>query len=262
MWGSVTGVVVGYSNMQLTRGVIRDRRFRVFLIYVFLLHLFTLLVLVKSDFFERVLNKLGYIDEITEHYERMTTYHGRIDVNVSPGSIIFIGDSITQGLATSEVSDRSVNYGIGSDTTVGVLRRLKLYDSISEADAVVILIGVNDFRHRDSDSIVTNYEKIINSISDSSKVVAVSILPIDEGLRSFNPSTEGIHASNNGIKSISRNHSNMTFCDVNSYLSNEKGDLEKRFHIGDGVHLNQQGNAILIQRLRSCLDLAGVSLTN
>ena len=40
-----------------------------------------------------------------------------MDSLVPVGATVFIGDSITQGLATSAVVPLSVNYGIGGDTT-------------------------------------------------------------------------------------------------------------------------------------------------
>ena len=59
-----------------------------------------------------------------------------MDGLIPEGATIFIGDSITQGLATSAVSNQSVNYGIGSDTTLGVLKRLPYYNSMNSAKAV------------------------------------------------------------------------------------------------------------------------------
>ena len=118
--------------------------------YLLLLHLFIVIVLAKSDF----LPKLSYYaginstPEITKHYTRMMMYHERMDSSIPTGSVIFIGDSITQGLATSAISQLSVNYGIGSDTTLGVIERLDTYHSINTAKAVVIAIGINDIKRR------------------------------------------------------------------------------------------------------------------
>ena len=93
---------------------------RITVAYVVCIHLLLVFVLLKSDFIQRIENKLGIMrtqSEITGHFHRMLRYHSRIDGNVPNSSVLFIGDSITQGLCVSAVSSPSVNYGIGSDTS-------------------------------------------------------------------------------------------------------------------------------------------------
>lgn len=127
------------------------RRLPMMRMYLLTVHALLIIVLLKSDFIDLVQNKLETCNhsvqssELTPHYHRMLEYHKRMDGNVLTGSVIFFGDSITQGLCVSAVASHSVNYGIGSDTTFGVLERLKYYRSINRADVVVISIGVNDF---------------------------------------------------------------------------------------------------------------------
>jgi len=121
--------------------------------YLIGIHLFLAVVLLKSDFNDRVEHKFGIhtaaqSPEITQHFHRMLHYHKRMDGNVPEGSVIFIGDSITQGLCVSAIASPAVNYGIGSDTTVGILQRLPYYNSIKRASAVVLAIGINDIRRR------------------------------------------------------------------------------------------------------------------
>jgi hypothetical protein len=132
---------------------------RIILVYVIAIHMLFGIVLIKSDFIQRVETKLGFVKpkiEITEHFHRMLRYHSRMDGNVPKQSVIFIGDSITQGLAVTAVINPSVNYGIGSDTTVGVLNRLPVYKSIEKASTVVIAIGVNDMEYRSNEEILRN----------------------------------------------------------------------------------------------------------
>ncbi len=65
-------------------------------------------------------------------------------------SVVFVGDSLTQSLYVDAVARPSVNYGIGGDTTVGVLGRLPEYRSILCASAVVMAIGVVYMKFRDN----------------------------------------------------------------------------------------------------------------
>lgn len=100
----------------------------IFLIgYLIILHLFLLLILWKTDFVPRVGYRLGIIKhidpEITQHYVETAVFLERIDNNIPDEAVIFIGDSGIQGLCVSAVVCPSVNFGIGTDTTVGVLKR-------------------------------------------------------------------------------------------------------------------------------------------
>ena len=154
--------------------------------YVVFLHILLAMVLFKSNFIEKVERKLELYKspELSEYYNEITAYHERMDGSVPRGATIFIGDSITQSLATSAVSELSVNYGIGSDTTLGVLNRLPIYESIHSIKAVVIAIGVNDLARRNNDSIIHNYEEILDYIPKNTKILVSAILPIDERVQS------------------------------------------------------------------------------
>jgi hypothetical protein len=119
----------------------KNTKKKLFFIYLSIIHVSLIFILLKSDFIPKVQAKLGFeksTQELTPHFKRMLTYHKRMDGNIPSGAVIFIGDSITQGLAVSAVYPKSVNYGIGSDTTIGVIKRLSDYKSLSRARAIVI----------------------------------------------------------------------------------------------------------------------------
>ena len=127
--------------------------------YAIGLHLLLAIVLLKSNFIQKVEHKLGitsYQDEITDDFRRMLKYHMRMDGNVPNNSVVFIGDSITQGLAVTAVASPSINCGISCDTSYGVLKRIRRYKSIENASAVVIAIGVNDMKYRSNKKILWN----------------------------------------------------------------------------------------------------------
>ena len=88
-------------------------------------------------------------------------------------SIIFIGDSITDGCEWSELlqNPNIKNRGIGSDTTYGVLKRL---DNIiqSEPEKVFLMIGINDLGRGESVSEITsNYDKILERLTTEKRKV-------------------------------------------------------------------------------------------
>ncbi|WP_159931143.1 GDSL-type esterase/lipase family protein [Oceanicoccus sp. KOV_DT_Chl] len=209
----------------------------------------------QSDFFGTILgkNSTHQQPEISPYYNRITKYHKRMDGSIPAGATLFIGDSVTQGLATSAIADVSVNFGIGSDTTLGVIKRLPFYKSIDRAKAVVIAIGVNDLKYRDNNSIVQNYQKILNYLPVDMPVVVSAILPVDERVESMPLTNERIIKLNAAIKALARNYKNVVFVDARDLLQGDAGSLKKAFHTGDGVHLSAAGYQVWISLLRNAL---------
>lgn len=113
----------------------------------------------------------------------MLNYHGTIDPLVRDGSVVFIGDSITQGLNTDAVADHSINYGMGSDTTEGVLHRLPVYRSLEHASTVVLAIGVNDLYTRSIDDVIASYQSILKDVPAGPRVMISAVLPVRESAR-------------------------------------------------------------------------------
>lgn len=227
-------------------------------VYLLMIHVLLALVLAKSDFIEKVGYKLGVstTPELSPYYDRITTYHFRMDGNVPDGATLFIGDSITQGLATSAIANPAVNYGIGSDTTLGVLNRIRKYESLNRADAVVLAIGVNDLGRRSDEIIVTNYKKILDSIPEKIPVVVSAILPVDERVQRVNSENKRISRVNKLLRDLSLEYENVTFSDAGSSLRDSDNNLKSDFHVGDGVHLSSAGYQVWIRELRRALNNA------
>lgn len=241
---------------------------RIAIAYLIGVHLLLAVVLLKNDFVPHVLYKLGiqhrastpgWNSEITEHFDRMLRYHRRMDGNVPDGAVVFIGDSITQGLCVSAVASPSVNYGIGSDTTVGVLQRLPVYKSIARASGVVLAIGVNDMKYRLNGDILRNYSAIIERIPDAVPVIISAVLPLNDDARqstvqnSQGPTKTRIFELNSALQRLTRVHGLLRFVDVGPFLADSTGNLARRFDDGDGVHLNSEGNAIWIGHLQKAI---------
>ncbi len=193
--------------------------------------------------------------EITEHYKRMMTYHRYMDGNIPEGAVLFIGDSITQGLCTAAVWECSVNYGIGSDTTVGVLQRLPDYSSMSRAGAVVIAIGVNDLARRDNAEILDNYKKIMEAVPRQTPLLFSAVLPIDERVKENKEDRNPrIRELNQGLADLCKMDNRCSFLDSTPDLADDTGNLNPSYHVGDGVHLNTEGYALWITALRKQLN--------
>lgn len=193
--------------------------------------------------------------EITEHFERMLNYHARMDGNVPAGAVIFIGDSLVQGLCVSAVACPAVNYGIGSDTTIGVLQRLPAYPSLARAGAIVLAIGVNDFRRRPNGEILAHYRQILATLPGNAPVVINAVLPQDEAVRPEwrDRNTGRIQPLNRELEHLAASDPRWSFINVGPSLVDAAGNLRDEFHVGDGVHLNAAGNAIWIRGLKEAV---------
>jgi len=196
--------------------------------------------------------------ELTTHYHTMVHFHQRIDRNLDHNRIIFIGDSLIQGLAVSAITESGVNFGIGNDTTKGVLQRLSKYDSINWANAIVLSIGLNDFKYRKIDQAIENYRTILDGISSTKPIIISAILPVDESVQPHFNNT-AIKVFNHQLAEITKEYSNVSYLDVGRHLSTA-GGLLKKYHIGDGIHLNQAGNRLWIEQLKKCLNKKLISM--
>ena len=213
-------------------------------------------VLVKTDIVPRVAVKLGFeieSPELTHLYHTMVSLHRRIDRNIPNNSVIFIGDSITQGLAVSAVAPFSVNYGIGNDTTFGVLKRLHVYRSIPYSKALILAIGVNDINRRNNEDIISNYREIIDAIPVKTPVLISAILPVNEKARKQPGFNGRIFSLNRELEILSDKSKNLHFLDISSQLIDTSSNLSALYHIGDGIHLNEAGYRVWISNLKESI---------
>jgi len=224
------------------------------------IYTFLALVIYQTDFFVRVGNGLG-IDlspEITQGFSIMMKYHERIDPNVPKGAAIFIGDSLTQGLCVDAVFTPSVNYGIGSDTTHGVLKRIPKYKSLDRASIVIIEVGVNDLRRRNNEEILSNYSSILNLLPAHLPVIISGVLPVNEDLANNATSHNvRIRELNSRLETLCESRKPLcTFVDSGRSLMDSSGNLSNRYQDGDGLHLNGEGNGVWIQELKNGIETA------
>lgn len=237
-------------------------RRRLLVTYVAFVHAILLLVVVKPDLVARFENRLGFRSEtaqpeITDHFRRMMRYHERIDGSVPDGAVVFIGDSHTQGLCADAVIMPSVNYGIGSDTTVGVLSRLPKYCCLKRASAVVLAIGINDMKWRDNAAILANYKNILQALPSECPIVVSALFPVDAtALKDPRFSNTRVREFNQALDGLCGTDWRCVFVDVSSKLADEGGSLSKGLQDGDGVHLNNDGYQLWIEALRDALSQA------
>lgn len=174
------------------------------------------------------------------------------------GSIIFFGDSITEGLDVRSVVVPSENYGIGGTKTNDLLVLLPKYKMLSRAGGIVLAIGINDLRVRAIDEIAADYDAILRALPNDIPVLASSVLPIDENTsfrRRHHYTNKDVAELNRKIHKICTANSNCTYVDSHYALTDDSGNLKAEYHRGDGIHLNRKGyqqwSAVLHEALRA-----------
>ena len=165
----------------------------------------------------------------------------------TPGEIIFLGDSITDGGNWSELFQdwRVKNRGISGDTTDGVLARLDEVVS-SKPAKIFILIGVNDLaRGRTPEYIVNNIKLIIKRIRQASPTTHIylqSLLPVNPTFRVFPKhvnKTKKIKVINQRLQKYAQ-RVGLEFIDLFTPMATPEGYL-KPDYTNDGLHLTGQG---------------------
>jgi lysophospholipase L1-like esterase len=228
------------------------------LCYLICLHVVLGIIVLKTDLLHMISYKFGFGStplELSDFYNKLVTHQLRLDKNVPKKSIIYFGDSLIQELCVNAISTNGINYGIGGDTTYGLLRRIQKYQSIADARAIIIAIGMNDIQYRLEKDIVNNYKKILSYLPDNIPIIINAILPVDEptSKKRINAVIRGINAELRKLSATSLQK--IYFVDSTTKLADSNGNLSFYVHAGDGVHLNECGNRIWIQDLKQILAL-------
>ncbi|MCE7864340.1 MAG: glycoside hydrolase family 92 protein [Bacteroidetes bacterium CHB5] len=162
----------------------------------------------------------------------------------TPGEIIFLGNSITDGAEWFELfggNPNIKNRGIGGDDTDGVLERLHEVTS-SQPLKVFVMIGTNDLAYgKTVEHVVENQKKIITEIrraSPHTKIYMQSVLPVDDAIHFTRPNTS-IAEINKQLKMYCA-EAGVTYIDLVPVFSDENGKLAKAYS-GDGLHVNGKG---------------------
>jgi lysophospholipase L1-like esterase len=219
------------------------------IIYLALVHALLIVFLFKSSTIKQMFNER---DVVSPYYLQMSAFHHRVDGNLGFGLSIFIGDSLIQGLAVNSVINNSVNFGIGGDTTSGILKRLPLYQSIAMSKRVIFAVGHNDLYYESADESIANLKQIFESIPLNVEVFICSVFLIDENIvQRIN--NLAILELNNKIQYLTHNYSHINYIDTNQWAA-PLGTLDADLHIGDGIHLNRRGNELWISQLKIALN--------
>lgn len=190
-----------------------------------------------------------------------------VDLNkhVKPGSIVFIGDSITEGFPVNELlqcDSKMYNRGVGGDRTEDVLKLLEDVVYPLKPNKVFLLIGTNDLGYGSSPmEVVKNIQEITVSIKRNLPETALlvqSVYPVNRALDE-KPAAEMVGMRNNRdiqlINHLLREASlteRFTYIDMYSKLVDVAGLLHAEYTY-DGLHLTVKGYEIVSDELQKYL---------
>lgn len=165
-----------------------------------------------------------------------------LNTPASEGSVIFLGDSLTDWLSLNELLPgiRVLNRGIAGDTTIGVLHRLD--EVIRHKPAkLFLLIGTNDIAMGISERKITdNISEIISRIQEASPETAIylqTLIPVNSMYMGYRHNMK-IDTVNDVLRVIA-GKKGCVLVDLYEIFA-ENGELPLRYTF-DGLHLNGEG---------------------
>jgi lysophospholipase L1-like esterase len=191
---------------------------------------------------------------MVDHYAKRVA---RFDADpIAPGSIVFLGNSITEGGRWKKLTGDSsaVNRGIGGDITFGVLKRVNEIVA-AKPSKLFLLIGINDIGKDIPDAVIAdNIRQIIDRFkreSPNTKVYVQSILPVNPTITNFPQhydKNDHVKKTNEHIRNVVT-QTKVTLIDTFSLFSDDQGLLKQQF-TQDGLHLNNDGYSLWVNHLR------------
>jgi lysophospholipase L1-like esterase len=183
-------------------------------------------------------------------------------VKADQGSIVFLGDSITQGwnnlLNPFFPGSRLANRGISGDTTRGVLLRLQEDVLALNPRGVVLLIGTNDLEEQASPEVVAGNLRLIlaalRAHNPSLPVVLCSVFPSSATKK--RPADQ-IRTLNRLYFAALKDEPQVTFLDTHALFANAQGDARLE-EFPDLLHPNALGYAKWAAALRPVLEQTGL----
>ncbi len=160
--------------------------------------------------------------------------------------VVFLGDSITQGwnsLAQDFPNLKTVNRGIGGDTTRGVLYRLDADVLLLHPRAIVLLIGTNDLGNgADPSDVADNIKAILKAVHREYPRVPVIVCEVMPSSEKKHRPPDKIEKLNKLIKKDVRWRSHTYLCDTWSIFADANGDAPQD-EFPDLLHPNAMGYA-------------------
>lgn len=184
------------------------------------------------------------------------------------GKVLFTGSSlmeqfpINEMLMTENIPLTAYNRGVGGFTTDDMLAHMDEMVFGTEPSVIFINIGTNDIGSSDYelDKLMTNYEKILNSIKKrlgNVKIYLIAYYPVNDSpevtelewvKNVFKTRTnENINKANKAVEQMAE-RMDCRYIDLNEGLTDWDGRLKKEFTI-EGIHMYPNGYKVVFENL-------------
>ncbi len=182
----------------------------------------------------------GYVKKWHESRSRWSR-----EVQQDQRSIVFLGDSITQGWGPDFkgrfAGMKAANRGIGGDTTRGMLIRLEEDVLVLNPSAIVLLMGTNDIEVGiEPEAIGRNFGKIIRAIKTRHPAVPIVLCRMFPSATEKKRPAETIQRVNALFEVTVRGDPQVTVIDTWTLFADTTGNADAKW-FGDLLHLNPAG---------------------
>jgi lysophospholipase L1-like esterase len=201
-----------------------------------------------------------FVKYVRNSSEDKRIIYTELNNEATPGSIVFLGDSLTDFYRTSEffLNLDIYNRGIAGDKTTDVLDRLS--DNVLQIKPrkIFLQIGTNDLGSKTKpDQTFNNIKQIIFNIQrvlPDTEVLVISLYPINPYAIPLSriitrprKNTDILYVNQKLMEFCAE--LNLTYIDVCSSLKDEKGNLKKEYTI-EGLHISLPGYAKITEILK------------
>ena len=179
-----------------------------------------------------------------------------------PKSVVFAGDSITEGLKTYHQLEKIktpgkkrviAHRGLGtlSFQTNGVFGGKTAVDKIIDyqPDRLYLMLGMNEVSYRNQKDMLKNYAEILQQIQEESpktEIVLVSVAPVTRNVTKTNKGFHNIAKWNRNVKKLAKEYQ-CYYMDCTNTLADSKGYL--KYNGGDGIHWNLKGYGAFVKQI-------------
>jgi len=192
----------------------------------------------------------------SDDYQNQIRMHTNSLAIVKNSRLILIGDSHAKNLDGLIVADGdALNLGIGGDTSLGVLTRMRMIPNAISPEWIVFFVGYNDTKYRDINGVVTNIKAAIVLAQEKwpamRGIVVVGPLPVATRRLYVNSELRLLGSALSALCS----HEPCEYFDPMPLFTNKNGTVESFFE--DGVHLSRTGYMRLSHELAKSIEKTG-----
>jgi lysophospholipase L1-like esterase len=221
----------------------------VFVAYLVALHALAIYGLASSWRVQQMWYSIFGAPETDAFQDEIATLLARM-APAAPGAVLFFGDSHVQSLNVAAVTERGVNLGVGRNTTLGMLQRLRGHKLLERASAVVLHVGINDLGRRTPEEAASYLRRSVAAVPPELGIVVSGAFPVG-GPDEINSK---VAAYNAALPNVCGGRPRCLFLESAALVRDEKGQLDRRYDSGDGLHLNAEGYRRWAEALAATLE--------